>query len=62
MFQSLTFDEALAKDLKIMDATALALCRDQNMPVLVANFFKKEKLFSAIRDYKGATIIKGSLS
>lgn len=62
MYQALSFDEALAKDLQVMDATALALCRDQNMPVLVANFLKKEKLFSAIRDCKGATIIKGSLS
>ena len=28
---TLTFDEAIVKNLKVMDATALALCRDQNM-------------------------------
>jgi uridylate kinase len=30
-YSSLTFDEAMVKNLKVMDATALALCRDQNM-------------------------------
>ena len=30
-YPSLTFDEAILKNLKVMDATALALCRDQNM-------------------------------
>jgi uridylate kinase len=30
-YLSLTFDEAMVKNLKVMDATALALCRDQNM-------------------------------
>ena len=30
-YQTLTFDEAIVKNLKVMDATALALCRDQNM-------------------------------
>src|SRR5204863_3223858 len=30
-YQELTFNEAIIKNLKVMDATALALCRDQNM-------------------------------
>ena len=30
-YPTLTFDEAIVKNLKVMDATALALCRDQNM-------------------------------
>ncbi|HEY4999660.1 MAG TPA: UMP kinase, partial [Usitatibacter sp.] len=30
-YATLTFDEAIVKNLKVMDATALALCRDQNM-------------------------------
>jgi uridylate kinase len=30
-YSELTFDEAIIKNLKVMDATALALCRDQNM-------------------------------
>src|SRR5574340_961588 len=38
-YQSLTFDEAIARHLKVMDATALALCRDQNMQVKVFSIF-----------------------
>jgi uridylate kinase len=34
-FATLTFDEAIVRNLKVMDATALALCRDQNMLVKV---------------------------
>ena len=34
-YATLTFDEAIVRNLKVMDATALALCRDQNMLVKV---------------------------
>ena len=36
---TLTFDEAIVKNLKVMDATALALCRDQNMLLKVFSIF-----------------------
>ena len=38
-YPSLTFDEAIVKNLKVMDATALALCRDQNMLLKVFSIF-----------------------
>ncbi|MBS0325468.1 MAG: UMP kinase [Proteobacteria bacterium] len=38
-YESLTFDEAIARRLKVMDATALALCRDQNMQLKVFSIF-----------------------
>ena len=38
-YRSLTFDEAIARHLKVMDATALALCRDQNMQLKVFSIF-----------------------
>jgi len=38
-YQSLTFDEAIVRNLKVMDATALALCRDQNMLLKVFSIF-----------------------
>ena len=34
-FDSLTFDEAIKRDLRVMDPTALTLARDNNMPILV---------------------------
>jgi len=38
-YAELTFDEAIVKNLKVMDATALALCRDQNMQLNVFSIF-----------------------
>lgn len=37
-FDRLTFGEALARQLRIMDMTALAMCQEQNIPVLVFDF------------------------
>ncbi len=38
-YAELTFDEAIVRNLKVMDATALALCRDQNMLLKVFSIF-----------------------
>ena len=40
-YQSLTFDEAIARNLKVMDATAFALCRDQQFDLKVFSIFKQ---------------------
>jgi uridylate kinase len=39
-YTSLTFDEAIIRNLKVMDATALTLCRDQKLPINVFSIFK----------------------
>ncbi len=39
-YDRLSFDEAIIKNLKIMDATAFALCRDQKLPITVFSIFK----------------------
>lgn len=39
-YQRLTFDEAIGRNLKVMDATALTLCRDQALPICVFSIFK----------------------
>jgi uridylate kinase len=43
-YRELTFDEAIVKNLKVMDATALALCRDQKLPIIVFSIFKSGAL------------------
>ena len=43
-YVELTFDEAIVKNLKVMDATALTLCRDQKLPINVFSIFKKDAL------------------
>jgi uridylate kinase len=44
MYETVTFDEAIAKNLKVMDATAFTLCRDQKLPIAVFNIFKEGAL------------------
>ena len=39
-FQKISFDEAIVKKLRVMDATALTLCRDQKLPICVFSIFK----------------------
>jgi uridylate kinase len=39
-YKELTFDEAIIKNLKVMDATALTLCRDQGLPICVFSILK----------------------
>jgi len=43
-YHRLTFDEAITRNLKVMDATALTLCRDQKLPINVFNIFKPAAL------------------
>ena len=47
-YETVTFDEAITKDLKVMDATAFTLCRDQNMPIAVFNIFKPNALLRVV--------------
>ena len=43
-FARISFDEAIQRDLKVMDATAFALCRDQRLPINVFSIFKSGAL------------------
>ena len=43
-YEKISFDEAISRNLKVMDATALALCRDQNLPIVVFSIFKEGAL------------------
>lgn len=48
LFKSLSYEEVLQKDLKVMDLTAICLCRDHNMPLQVFNMNKPNALMSVI--------------
>ncbi|ACV36154.1 UMP kinase [Accumulibacter sp.] len=43
-YDRITFDEVIAQNLAIMDATAFALCRDQKLPINVFSIFKQGAL------------------
>ena len=56
-YLSLTFDEAIVKNLKVMDATALALCRDQNMLLKVFSIFVPGALFRVVTGGDEGTLV-----
>ncbi|NGX26405.1 MAG: Uridylate kinase [Chlamydiae bacterium] len=58
-FDTLSFSEALAKDLKVMDGTALALLRENKIPVYVFNLFKQGSLVEAVMEGKGGSLVTG---
>ncbi len=43
-FETISFDEVLERDLKVMDATAIAQCRDNHLPIIVFELMKKGNL------------------
>lgn len=49
----ITFQQVLEMNLKVMDASAIALCRDNNMPILVFNLLKQGNI---VRVVKGETV------
>ncbi|MES2355721.1 MAG: UMP kinase [Pseudomonadota bacterium] len=57
-YQSLTFDEAIIKDLKVMDATALTLCRDQKLPICVFSIFKAGALKRVVMGEDEGTLVR----
>lgn len=58
-YDTISFSDALSKNLGVMDATALALCRENNIPVYVFDLFQDHALLKAVTEEKGGTIVKG---
>jgi uridylate kinase len=56
-YEVVSFDEAIQKDLKVMDATALALCRDQQLPIAVFNIFKSGALKNILLGQNEGTLV-----
>ena len=57
-YDVLTQSEILAKNLKVMDSTAAALCKDNNLPILVFNLDDPENIVRAINGENVGTIVK----
>ncbi|MDR2709417.1 MAG: UMP kinase [Elusimicrobiota bacterium] len=56
-FDKLTFSQALAKHLKIMDETAFALCMETNIEILVFDFYKAGNLSLALSGGQVGTLV-----
>ncbi|MFN8361046.1 MAG: UMP kinase [Candidatus Kapaibacterium sp.] len=56
-YEKITYQEVLAKELKVMDATAIALCNDNKLPILVFNMNEKGNLRKLMNNQSIATIV-----
>ena len=56
-YQTISFDEAMGRQLQVMDATAFALCRDQNLPVRVFSIFKPGALRRVVMGEDEGTLV-----
>jgi uridylate kinase len=59
-FDKLTYDEVLQKGLKVADATAISLCRDNNLPIVVFNLLEDGNIAKAVAGKTIGTIIQGA--
>ena len=57
LFESLGYDEVIEGKLRVMDANAIVLCRDQGMPIRVFNVFGSGNLMQIVHGKKVGTII-----
>jgi len=57
-YDTVTFTEALTKQLGVMDATALSLCRDNDMPIVVFNVTKSGEMLKAVAGEAVGTLVK----
>ena len=57
-YETLTFNKVLSDDLKVMDAAAVALCRDNNIPIVVFNVRQPGNLAEVLAGRGAATIVQ----
>ena len=58
LYDTLSFDEALSKNLKVMDRTAFALCSDGDMPIIVFDMNRKGNLLRLLHGEEVGTLVK----
>lgn len=49
----LSYDEAMRDHIKVMDDTAIALAKDNKLPIIVCNMFREQNLLEIVRDNAG---------
>ncbi|HIK38519.1 MAG: UMP kinase [Geminocystis sp.] len=58
-YETLHYNDVLTKDLKVMDWTAITLCKENNIPIVVFNLFQRGNIIRAVRGEKVGTIVGG---
>lgn len=57
-YESLSYDEAIEKNLEVMDQTAFSMCRESQLPIIVFNRFKEGAIVEAAMGESDGTIVK----
>ncbi len=57
-FESVSYDEVIESKLKVMDANAIVLCRDQGMPIRIFNVFKDGNLVRMVTGEPTGSLVK----
>ncbi|HEY7586386.1 MAG: UMP kinase [Deltaproteobacteria bacterium] len=58
-FAELTYIDVLKKNLKVMDATAISLCMDNGLPIVVFDLTKRGNIVRVVRGEKIGTVVHG---
>ena len=58
-FDSLTYSDVLTRNLQVMDGAAVALCRENKIPICVFNLFAKGAMVKAVCGKKTGTLVRG---
>jgi uridylate kinase len=57
LFKSLTYIDTLNRRLEVMDSTAISLCMENDLPILVLNFWEEKALISALKGERVGTLV-----
>lgn len=57
-FDTLTYQDAIAKQLKVMDTAAFSLCQENHIPIIVFNFFNPDELRKVVDGENVGTVIQ----
>jgi len=58
-FKELTYIDVLQRNLKVMDATAISLCMDNNLPIIVFDLAKRGNIRRVVLGEKIGTVVRG---
>ena len=50
LIKEISYSEVIAKNLRVMDMTAISLAKESNIPIYITNIFEKNSLIRALKD------------
>ncbi len=57
LIEKISYEDVIVKNLRVMDATSIALCREANLPILVLNLHREDSLKRAVQGLDVGTLI-----